>query len=474
MKRSVLAGWSAAPCLLLALALRAEAQDKPVMSSKDRTDTVRITVTGEVDLEYVWRREEITTFTGGVSQAPPPASVGSENSVQGFAAVRLNAELSDKVTAVVELGTKEADGGTLNTFGGGTALPLKLREGNVLVQELFMPELQLQLGISTWGFDVRGKGESMAFDLRHAQSFWRNAKPGPDTDVTLGARAGDYQEPEPVGAWLRYGREKLVIDVVALPAVFEAGSPHNDESFYAADLFYKIDDKDSRIGAIVAAIAGPNGGTLVYAYGGGFDWKGYQTFDVYGEIYFENGKSGIGGVTPSVTVGAYAYQFGVEYVVPGDSKSWVGANMTYFSGDSEANNHCSSFLSYENMHDLMIIEDMYLGFDWDTNYRAFKFAGGFSLNAGGKANLRISAIVGLCQTARSVQFTAIPNPENTRKLGNEGDLRVDWDFTKQLTLSAGVAYLWGSKVLEDSMGGPDAPNASQHTLLFTVGTDVKF
>jgi hypothetical protein len=479
MRHSKVAGIPIIAAVLLTLALRAEAQEKPVMTSKDRTDTVKISVTGEVDLEYVWRREEITAFTGGVSGTSTPGNSASENTVEGFVALRLNAELSDKVSAVLEFGTKQADGGSLAVFagpsgtGGSTALSLQLREAAILIQELFLPELQAQIGISTWTFDLRGKGESMAFDPRHSQSFFRNTNGGPDADGTLAARAGDPEELEPVGLWVRYGREKLVLDIVALPAVIEGGSPHNDEAFYAIDLFYKLDDKDSRIGLIASASSG-SGGSLIYTYGGGFDWKGSGSFDIYGEIYFQNGQSDFGGLNPSVNVGAYAYQVGVEYIVPGDAKSWIGANMTYYSGDSEANGKSSSFQSYENVHDLMILEDMYLGFDWDTNYRAFKFSGGFATNAGGKGNLRLSAIVGLCQTARAVQFAAIPVPENTRKLGNEADLRVDWDFTKQLALSAGVAYLWASKVLEDSMGGPGGPNASQHTILFTVGTDLKF
>lgn len=467
--------------ILLACALRVDAQEKPLVTSKDRTDTVKITVTGEADLMYVWRRDEITTFKGGAAGAPPPVDVGSENTLEGFVALRMNAELSDKVSATLEFGTKQADGGKLSIFAGpgpapGTteALGLKLREANILIQELFLPELQLQVGISTWTFDIRGKGESMAFDPRHAQSFWRNVNPGPDSDKTLGHRASDPEEPEPVGAWLRYAREKLIFDLVALPAVIEGGSPHNDEALYVADLFYKLDDKQSRIGLIASATSGPGGGTLVYTYGGGFDWKAYGPFDVYGEIYFQNGRSGLVSGAPSVTIGGYAYQVGVEYDIPGDSNAWIGANLTYYSGDSEANGKSSSFLSYENLHDLMILEDMYLGFDWDTNYRAFKFAGGFAMNAGGKDNLRFSAIVGLCQTARSVQFVAIPSPENTRKLGNEGDLRVDWDFTKQLTVSAGVGYLWGSKVLEESMVAAAVGSPSQHTILFTVGTDLKF
>jgi len=448
------------------------------MSSKDRTDTVKISLSGEFDLDYVWRRDELTAFKGGVG-ANTPADSASENTFEGFVAMRLNAELSDKVTAVLEFGTKRADAGSLAVFaapsGGGTAaLNLQLREASLSIQELYLPELQAQIGISTWNFDLRGKGESMAFDPRHSQSFWRNVNPVPDSDTTLRRRASDPEELEPVGIWLRYGREKLIVDLVVLPAVIEGGSTHSDEALYAVDLFYKIDDKDSRIGLIASAAAGPGGGSRVYTYGGGFDYRGYGSFDLYGEIYLQTGTSGVGGVTPTVDVSAYAYQVGIEYVVPGDAKSWIGVNLTYFSGDSEANSKSAAFASYENMHDLMILEDMYLGFDWDTNYRAIKIAGGFSTNAGGKGNLRFAGIIGLCQTAKAVQFSTIPVPENTHKLGNEADITAALDFTKQLTLNAGVGYLWGSRVLEDSMGGQGVGNASLHTILFSIGTDVKF
>ncbi|HVR85416.1 MAG TPA: hypothetical protein VMU54_13960 [Planctomycetota bacterium] len=466
-----------AAAFLLILGLTAEAQEKPVLSSKDRPDTVKITVTGEVDLDYVWRREEIVAFTRGVSGTSTPADAASENTLEGFVALRLNAELSDKVSAVLEFGTKRADAGVLSVFAGpsgsgSAALALKLREAHILIQELYLPELQAQIGISTWNFDIRGKGESMAFDPRQSQSFFRNVNPAPDGDTALRMRAGDYQELEPAGLWLRYGREKLVIDLVALPAVIEGGAPHQDEAFYALDLFYKFDDKDSRMGLITSATAGRSGG-LIYTYGGGFDWKGTGSFDIYAELYFQNGEGGAG-VGPPISVGGYAGQVGVEYAIPGDAKSWIGANLTYYSGDNTANGKSSSFASYENIHDLMILEDMYLGFDWDTNYRAIKISGGFALNAGGKGNLRFSGILGLCQTARAVRFVTIPVPENTHKLGDEADVRADWDFTRQLSFGAGIAYLWGSRVLEDSMGGQGVGNASLHTLLFTVGTDLKF
>ncbi|MBV8879848.1 MAG: hypothetical protein JO332_07800, partial [Planctomycetaceae bacterium] len=221
---------------VLALGLVAEAQEKPVMSSKDNTETVKITVTGEVDLDYVWRRAELTAFKGGVGGNVVGDSA-SENTFEGFVALRLNAELSDKVSAMLEFGTKRADAGALSIFAGpsGTgsaAQNILLREANISIAELYLPELRAQFGISTWTFDVRGKGQSMAFDPRHSQRFIRNVSAGPDNDATLGLRASDPQELEPVGVWARYGREKLVVDVVALPAVIEGGSPHSDEALY--------------------------------------------------------------------------------------------------------------------------------------------------------------------------------------------------------------------------------------------------
>jgi hypothetical protein len=157
-----------------------------------------------------------------------------------------------------------------------------------------------------------------------------------------------------------------------------------------------------------------------------------------------------------------------------EAKSWIGVNLTYFTGDDSANDSSKAFTSYENIHDLLILEDMYLGYDWDTNYRAIKIAGGFSTGALGKGALRLSFVVGLCQTAKAVQFTTIASPESTHKLGNEVDVKADWDLSKQLTLNAGVGFLWGSEVLENSLGGSGAPNAEQKTILVTVGTDLKF
>jgi hypothetical protein len=290
----------------------------------------------------------------------------------------------------------------------------------------------------------------MAFDPRHSQRFTRNFSASGDNAASLGNRASDPEEFEPAGFLIRWERTIFALEVVALPAVIEGGSPHNDEAFYAADLSYTADGKGSRIALIVAATNDPGGRSTVFTYGGGVDWKGVESFEIYGEFYFQNGWNNgpLAGVTP-VKVGGCAFQVGAKYDFTGELKPWVEANLTYFSGDKDAaaNGKSSAFLSYENIHDLLILEDMYLGFDWDSNYRAIKLSGGVALNAGTKNNL---------------------------KIGNEVDLKIAWEMSKQVVIDLGVGFLFGSKVLEDSMGGPNAPDAERQTILFTLGTDLKF
>ena len=117
------------------------AQEKAVTTTKEKDATVRVAVSGETELDYVWRRKEITAFTGGFDGASTPGDSRSENTFEGFAAVRLDVDLSDQIFAVVEVGTKRVDNGAINFFGEGSALPVKLREAHVLKKELFMPEL---------------------------------------------------------------------------------------------------------------------------------------------------------------------------------------------------------------------------------------------------------------------------------------------------------------------------------------------
>src|SRR6185436_14794001 len=268
----------ATPLLVLLSALSAAAQEKPLTTSKDMESTVKVTVTGETDLNYVWRRREVVAFMGGASAASDPSNASSEDTFEGFVALRVSVDLSDKVSAVLEIGTKRVDGGFITFFSGTkggvnpAALNIQLREASVTLTELFMPELKVQLGIVNWVFDIRGNGQSFAYDPRHSQRFNRNLSPAADGATALGLRAHDPEEFQPMGAWVRYGRESLAFDIVALPAVIEGGALTNDEAFYAMDLIYKLDGKGSQIGLIISLTSDPGGFTTTLTFGGGFDY----------------------------------------------------------------------------------------------------------------------------------------------------------------------------------------------------------
>ncbi|MFN3485024.1 MAG: hypothetical protein ACK44W_06030, partial [Planctomycetota bacterium] len=220
------------------------------------------------------------------------------------------------------------------------------------------------------------------------------------------------------------------------------------------------------------AISGSD--TSVFTLGGGVTLRNLvPNLELYGEIYFQFGNAGTT-VTTGLDAAGIAFQIGAHYQLEGDLAPWVAANITWISGDgddSPTDDEVGNFLSYENVNDLAILEDMYLGFDWDTNYVAIKVSGGVTLSvAGGKDNLELSAIVGFCRAHEDVQFAS----GGEDALGNEIDVKARWILNKQAAITALFAYLAGSDVLEESMGGSSNPDSEDNAMLYTLGVDLKF
>jgi hypothetical protein len=459
------------PAFVLALAMSAVAQEKPITTKKDMVDTVKVNVSGRLVLDYVWRSSELedAVVTGGTL-----GTGESENTFEGYAAVRFDIELTDKVSAVVEVGTERVDAGAINAWGQASAsagLDVVLREAHVLLGDFLTPGLWLQVGIETWAFDVRGKGSAFAFDPRHSQSFARN----------IGGPIGSNtpEELQPVGGVFTYKREQLSLDVVLLPATIEGGPASADEALYAVDAFYTFDDKGSRFAAILAVVdLGGSGPVLsgrdgaVFTLGAGAVLKGLTPgLELYAEVYFQFGSAGVlqGATDQDLDAGGLAFQVGGQFTL--DTGLFFGANITLISGDDDfTDGDVDSFLSYENVNDLFILEDMYFGIDWDSNYFAIKFSGGIPLQIKTKDDLVISAILGITKTNEDVAF----GPDNEDALGTEFDVRARWAVTKQASLQAGVGFLFGSDILEQSLGGSGAPDADDSAILYTVGADLRF
>jgi hypothetical protein len=456
-------GWGVTPAFVLALAMTAAAQEKPLTTKKDMVDTVKVNVSGRLILDYVWRSSELeeAVVTGGTL-----GTGESENTFEGYAAIRFEVELTDKVSAVVEVGTERVDAGAINAWGQASAsagLDVVLREAHVVLGDFLTSGLWLQVGIETWSFDVRGKGSAFAFDPRHSQSFARNLAGTP--------LANNPEELQPVGGVFTYKRDQLSLDVALLPATIEGGPASADEALYAVDLFYSIDNLGSRVGAILAIVdLGGSGGPIsgrdgaVMTLGAGAVLKGLtKGLEVYGEFYFQFGSAGVVEATDTnLDAAGIGFQIGAEFTL--DTGLFLAANITLLSGDDDlTDSDVDSFLSYENVNDLIILEDMYFGVDWDSNYFAVKLSGGIPLQIKTKDDLVLSAILGITKANEDVG--------TEDGLGTEFDVRARWAVTKQAALQAAVGFLFGSDILEASLPASDSDDSA---ILYTIGADLRF
>lgn len=476
--------------ILAALGLAAAAQDAQLTTRADRPDTIKIHLSGHAFLDAVWRSNDVTALTEGFTGG---ATSDGENWVQGEVMVRVDAELSDRISVVVEMGKRQVERlgpfGLISDFSGGTGELVRLNQAQLLVREFLRPEIQAQLGISTWTFDVRGQGRSFAFDPRHSQQASRGLSRTEDTITAWGLRPGlGPNELDPVGMTLTWSKDALTVDLVALPLVIEGGTASEDEALYALDAWYRLDGlgRGSRLGFIVALMnLGPflpgvsDDETSIVTIGGGFDLHGLaEGLEIYGEGYAQFGKAGrvVGlGFDEGLRAKGRAGQLGVEFRLRDENQTWFGANVTFVSGDDDEDLDdagVGTFIGYENVRDLLILEDMYFGFDVDRNYLAFKIQAGLSFSAGqGRNNVEVAALAAFCRTHEEVLLL---NGQGEDRLGTEVDLRLTFHVNSQMDVRLYLAWLAGSDLLEEAMGGDGVDEARESGGLASLGVDLRF
>ncbi len=492
---------------LLAAALPAMAQQdggKPVTGSGD----VRVTSSGNIVLDHVYRSRELTTFTDSVSRnggAPAIGTADAENTFEGHVAVRLDVEWGNNVAVVFEVGTKRIDDDPVNggilRWGDAQARDFQVREARILFTDVF-PGLQVEAGLSTWKFDVRGQGSSFAFDPRNSQTFDRNLGSdgslnfSDDAESRLG-EAAFINDHEVIGATFSYSVGGFVVHFVALPAHEERGSFSQDDSTYALDVWIPMDSlaPGSRAGLIVSVSKGPtdtfdsvaggplgnqNEHTKVYTVGGGTSIKVMPGLEVFAEGYINTGKAGELDNGTTVKAKGKAFQGGVEwhYLVGNPMPFWFNFTYFYLSGEDGVtadNDEAGKFASYENINDLMILEDRFFGFDWDSNYKGFKISGGTSFSVAQENDLEARFIVGITRLSEDISAGPTTPAENLT-LGNEVDLRLNWSLNKQFVIRFSAAFLFDSEVLEAGLRGPtgSSPDEAKTAQIFVFGFDLTF
>ncbi len=473
MKKAVFA---IMPLFVFAMAMSAFAQGNKVDTEAKNAETVKLTISGGLDLDWVWRDRALNA-TRGVFGTYDAGESRSEGLIHGQFHIRLDADLSEKVRVTLVLDNKRFDGNSDVLGDNPEGLGVAVRQANITMSEVFDKAVTLSVGTSNWTYDVRGGNSAMFWDPAHSATIISNragSLPGGN-----GASSMTQDELQPVGVTLTYNRENLQFVLAILPAIIEGGSAAHDEAGYVASLMYDI-SKTSRVGVIVAltsdsGLGGTAGDSGLYTVGIGASVKdiGVKGLELFGEAYFQGGKVGTLGTT-SADAGGYAFELGVKWVGEGDLMPWIEGKFTYYSGDKDqtaTDTDVDAFMSYEHHDDLMILQSDFYGMNWNTNILAFIISGGASFSVGsGKSNLHLKGVVGITKTAQDVTFGI--NTED--KLGNEFDAVLTYDYSKQVTVDAGAAFLFGSKILESLGGGSTNDNADQSSMLFTIGVNAKF
>lgn len=447
-----------APALVLALATSAFAQG--VSKQDSNTETVKITVSGGFDMDWVYRGKELVNVLGGGFQ--------DEGRIESNANVRFDVDLTEKISvlvnlATVRLNTSYADIGQLGNGGQN----VELWDLAVKMQEVLDPAITIQLGTQNdFAFDIRGNGSSLFFAPGKSGSFASNAIAAPFS-------TGGLTYNQVAGAVVWYNRDAAHFALALLPAVQEGGAASDDEAAYAATLYYDLDSvgKGSRLGVILAVDSFANFGagatSSVITIGAGASLKGLggmNNLEVFGEFYFQSGDVGANG-----NAGGTAFKLGGHFAFEHESAPWVELSFTILSGDDDlADNDVDSFLCYDNVNDLMIIESNTFGLNWNSNMTAIKISGGVSFTSGGgaaKNNLSLTGALGICTTTEDV-----PGVGGTVDgLGTEFDVKLTWQYSKAVALEAAAAFLMSSDVLEATN-----PDQEDSTSLFTLGISGKF
>ncbi|HTF58055.1 MAG TPA: hypothetical protein VK661_12560 [Planctomycetota bacterium] len=455
-----------APALVLALAASAFAQG--VSKQDSNTETVKITVSGGFDMDWVYRSKELTEVLGG--------SGADEGRIESNANVRFDVDLTEKVSVLVNLATVRLNGtyASIGQLGAG-GQNVKLWDLAVKMQEVLDPAVTIQLGTQNdFMFDVRGNGSALFFAPGKSGSFATNAGAGSG----VGLSGGDLNYNQVAGAVVWYNRDAAHLAVALLPAIQEGGPASNDEAAYAAMLYYDLDSvgKGSRIGVILALdavadfVPASGGGSTsqVITIGAAASLKGLggmNNLEAFGEFYIQSGDIGVA----NGKAGGSAFKLGGHYVFEQEMAPWVEASITVISGDKNlGNNKIDSFLSYENVNDLMIVESNTFGINWNSNLTAFKIMGGASFTSGGgaaKNNIGVSAALGFFTASEKVAVAT----GNKDALGTELDLKLTWQYSKAVAFDAGLAFLFGSDILEGI-----TVNRDDSTNLFTLGVSGKF
>jgi hypothetical protein len=457
MRKSVLL----APILALGLSTSAWAQ-QGVMTSKDRPDSVKVTVTFDADIDWVARLAGLASIVG----------VGSNDGVttlEASAKVGFWVEFTEKVSFLISFANQRPNGPGISASDtlGLDGLTPRIWDLQIKVAEFLTKNVTVTVGTANdIMFDVRGKGSSW-YAPGKSSSFGTNASDPTPADVGPSIFGGDTNTP--AGVVFHYTAEGWTGGLALLPAVIEGGVAEDDEAAYFAWLYYDLArvGTGSRLGFLLATNNYSGSETDVRTIGIGATLKDLAMVnsEIFVNIALNNGDAGQIGTT-TLTAKGVAFEVGFNYLLNPESQQWVEISLTSLSGDGDdsasGNEDIDTFLGYVyRPNGLLVVEDPIFGMDWNTNLQVIKISGGMSFTQGAmKNNVNVTVTLGLCSTVEEIG----PSGSSTDKLGTEIDIRVVWWHSKAVAMDINFGYLTGSDILEDFVTGDE-----NNTAVFSLG-----
>jgi hypothetical protein len=447
---------------MLALATLLLVQAAPAPGpSPDRPATARVSLSGRIEPRYLYREGGINLAGGLLGGVADPVS-GSSNAWTGRFALRLDAEVEDSITGVLELENRSFDEGLnkpLSSEPEDDAINLKL--GYIEVRRFLADSLDLRIGVQRLVFQNRPHDEAFFLDLGESEGFFD----GFDPVARQMRNSVDRDVREAAGLRLFWAPTEFMT-VQAFWALYgEFGGTPKDESVYGVVANSMLSERSSAWLLFTVMSGGDPGLGQVGTLGAGYD--GYFGPERELEVFVEGyGQGGTLQEDPSrLRKAAWAGQGGLRGTFGG---SWIEAAYSMRSGDRRpGDRRDQAFQSCENENRFLILQSAEFGLDVDGNVQVVRAgAGTGALRISGRPlSLRID--VGRFTAPAAVRLPG-GVPLRADDWGIETDFRATWTYNSAYQMWLQAAWLAESAVLAELTGRRDQARA------FLFGADLRF
>ena len=397
--------------------------------------------------------------------------------------LKIDIQMANNIRGVVEIQNEERNDILHQTSLGNIYITnrtaanqfqFQFEKAFVQVDDFLMKGLKFRTGIIPHKYSLRADGQSFFLNLGEAESPFATRA---DTHAT--GFLASYQPIEVV---------EFYVDAFYF-VTSESGFDRRDETVAGInfDIYLpktvKKDDESTltlaRFFNLMFSSIQSDNGAEIWSIGTGFNYfftgdPNIYVLETYGEAIFQWGEYNRKNKAPAfsninqdhLAFGAYV---GTKFKYENsDFKPYADLSFWYISGDDDdpKRHKNNDFVSYEDIDSSLIMEENDYGLDVDSNYWSIKFKTGMKLNPIFNEEMRLELLYG--------HFRAIDSaPGRSKRMGDEIDVRVVWEYSPDLVFSLAAGFLFNSRYMDqlfDEIGARGKSSA----FLFRFETMLRF